>query len=88
MEPGEYLETFRGEIVVTSLFWDCECDKDFIHSKRHEACPICGAVREDQPDSRANEVLLICPELLTEQQRKSFIEALEWARKLSSGHWG
>jgi hypothetical protein len=41
---------------LTEEFWDCECATDYIHPKTASKCSKCGAVREDQPDSRVNEV--------------------------------
>lgn len=38
------------------LFWDCECEKNYIHPKTHAMCPYCGAWAKDQPDSRVEEV--------------------------------
>lgn len=46
-----------AEIKTTEKYWDCECEKNFIHPKIQTECPICGAVAEEQPDSRVNEVL-------------------------------
>lgn len=43
---------------TTEKYWDCECEKDFIHPKTQAVCPVCGEAAEDQPDSRINEVLL------------------------------
>ncbi len=37
-------------------FWDCECEKNYIRPKKVNQCLMCGAIRENQPDSRANEV--------------------------------
>lgn len=42
---------------TTDLYWDCECTEHFIHPKDCPKCKICGAVREDQPDSRVPEVV-------------------------------
>lgn len=40
-------------------YWDCECEHKYIHSRFEETeCLKCGALAEDQPDSRANEVLI------------------------------
>jgi len=44
-------------IKLSKNFWDCECDENFIHPKNQNTCPECGAVQEDQPDSRVDEVL-------------------------------
>lgn len=45
-----------GDLVLTSDYWDCECEDNFIHPKSQKSCSRCGALAEDQPDSRANEV--------------------------------
>jgi hypothetical protein len=39
-------------------YWDCECDKDFIHAKDTcHVCNLCGANKDDQPDSHYDEVV-------------------------------
>ena len=43
-------------VETTDLYWDCECEKNYIHPKAHIHCLLCGARVEDQPDSRVNEV--------------------------------
>jgi hypothetical protein len=45
------------EINTTEKYWDCECKDNFIHPKIQPRCYICGAIEEEQPDSRINEVL-------------------------------
>lgn len=47
-----------NEIETTEKYWDCECKDNFIHPKEQTKCNICGAVAEEQPDSRINEVLM------------------------------
>lgn len=42
---------------TTEEYWDCECEKDYIHSRFDRKCPKCGARREDQPNARVVEVL-------------------------------
>ena len=37
-------------------FWDCECKADYIQYKHTLKCRKCGCRKEDQPDSRAEEV--------------------------------
>lgn len=38
-------------------YWDCECEHHFIHAKADSSkCSICGAVEEDQPTSRQDEI--------------------------------
>lgn len=47
-----------GGFWTTRLFWDCECEKNYIRPKKLNGCSICGAFEEDgQPDSRTYEVL-------------------------------
>ena len=41
---------------LTDDYWDCECDENYIHSKTELSCPKCGALAEEQPDSRVDEV--------------------------------
>ncbi len=51
------IHTGNDDIQTTEKYWDCECEHNFIHSKTQTMCHICGAVADDQPDSRINEVL-------------------------------
>ena len=46
-----------GEILMTDQYWDCECNKDYIHPNTDDVCTVCHAHRKDQPDSRVTEVL-------------------------------
>ena len=41
---------------TTILFWDCECERDYIHPCTESSCPVCKAEREDSPDARVNEL--------------------------------
>ena len=41
---------------TTPLFWDCECEENYIHALIEENCPACGAAREEAPDARVHEV--------------------------------
>jgi hypothetical protein len=43
-------------IRLSSTHWDCECKEHYIHKNSDEVCIICGAVREDSPDSHYDEV--------------------------------
>jgi len=45
------------DIQLTDEYWDCECEKDYIHLRLQESCPVCKAESEDQPDSRVQEVI-------------------------------
>ena len=42
---------------TTPLFWDCECEENYIRSLTEENCFACGATREEAPDARVNEVI-------------------------------
>ncbi len=47
----------RDTFYTTSLFWDCECEYDYILPAFLDECPMCNSRREDQPDARVEEVL-------------------------------
>ena len=38
------------------LFWDCECESNYIHSHLIMKCLKCEALQEDQPDSIQSEI--------------------------------
>lgn len=44
-------------VETTEKYWDCECEKNYIHPKSQKVCFICNTVATDQPDSRVEEVL-------------------------------
>jgi len=45
------------EIEMNSNYWDCECNTNYIHSKKKEPyCSVCKVYEFDQPDSREEEV--------------------------------
>ena len=43
-------------VRTTSMYWDCECKKNYIHQKNVAICEECGADQDNQPDSRVSEV--------------------------------
>ena len=55
MEKNEKI----NDAITTEKYWDCECERDFIHPKTQSKCNICGVLAEEQPDSRVNEVLML-----------------------------
>lgn len=57
-------EFWLGEIT-TSTHWDCECEKDYINNRKHNYCCFCRTERDEQPDSRIEEVVRML------QERKS-----------------
>jgi hypothetical protein len=54
-DPIEVRE-IENDGETTPEYWDCECEKDYIHSKTGPICDVCGALAEDQPDSRLYEI--------------------------------
>ena len=45
------------DIKLNDNFWDCECEKDYIHHKSVQTfCTECKTLAEDMPDSREDEV--------------------------------
>ena len=51
------IEKLNDFITVNTDYWDCECETKYIHLKtRLSHCRRCGAVADEQPDARANEV--------------------------------
>ena len=44
-------------IVLAADFWDCECTERYIHRESVDYCPSCNTPRDDQPNSRVNEVV-------------------------------
>ena len=47
----------RDTFYTTPLFWDCECEEDFIYPASENGCLRCGSQRQHQPDARVDEVL-------------------------------
>jgi hypothetical protein len=46
----------KNDGETTPEYWDCECEKDYIHSKTVPICDVCGTLPENQPDSRLYEI--------------------------------
>ena len=42
--------------ILNPDYWDCECDDYYIHSKDADKCEMCGAVRDEMPDSHQSEI--------------------------------
>jgi len=51
-------------IKTTSKYWDCECLDFYIRPAKQDKCDDCGTVREEQPDSRIEEVIRFLKEEL------------------------
>jgi hypothetical protein len=52
---GERLE-YVGDIILNLDYWDCDCEKNYIHPKTQQICNICNYSQEESPASRENEV--------------------------------
>lgn len=46
-----------GSIQLDSRYWDCECAENYIHPHSDDCCAVCGATRDESPDSRVAEIL-------------------------------
>jgi len=46
-----------GDIVLCLIYFDCECDEDYIHPMTQKRCNKCGTYEVDQPNSHLSEVL-------------------------------
>lgn len=49
--------TTHSSFVTTDSYWDCECPDNYIKDRNQDECEICNSKKEDQPESRVNEVL-------------------------------
>ena len=45
-----------GYFITTSLYWDCECEDNYIRRSDQLMCEECGEFQEDAPNSRINEL--------------------------------
>jgi hypothetical protein len=46
----------KGPFYTTLLFWDCECEEQYIHPVTQDVCFACNSHREESPDAHVNEV--------------------------------
>ncbi len=58
----ELIKDLKGErphpiVITTDLFWDCECDTDYINYTSEAQCFECGCIKDESPDSRLIEVV-------------------------------
>lgn len=44
------------KIELNENFWDCECENDYIRYKNENSCDVCGALQEDSPNAREDEI--------------------------------
>ena len=44
-------------VKTTRFFWNCKCKQHYTHPKTYPECITCGAIREDQPDSKVEEAI-------------------------------
>jgi arginine deiminase len=57
----------KDKIVTNPNFWDCECRRFYIHPKTEQECKVCGASRNDMPDSRQNEIEKAFPDISSQK---------------------
>ena len=50
LDPG------NNYFITTSLYWECECDTNFIRSAQMNMCENCGAMKDDCPDARIGDL--------------------------------
>lgn len=51
--------------ITTDLYWDCDCENNYIHKKTDMTyCEICDAEEKDSPDSHLTEVILMLSEII------------------------
>ena len=43
-------------IITTKFFWDCECPTNYINPRGIPECKLCGATKDNQPDSMLEEL--------------------------------
>lgn len=43
-------------ITLNLDYWDCECEKEYIHPISQLSCCACGSLQEESPSSRDSEV--------------------------------
>jgi len=74
-------------IKTTPLYWDCECEYNYIHEKSKKPfCPVCNTHHDDQPDSRPFEVALLLSAQLSEVSddgNRETAEFILWASETS-----
>jgi len=56
-----------SEPKLTLEYWDCECETDYIHPVSEDICPVCDAMRVEQPLSHINEVIEAGFELMQDE---------------------
>ena len=54
IEP--HADQAAGMFYTTPLFWDCNCEEEYIHPATQEVCLACNTHREDGPDARVDEI--------------------------------
>lgn len=57
VEKGCDLPEVEASAETTKYFWNCECERDYIHPRNTGFCDKCKTRREYQPNSRIDEVV-------------------------------
>lgn len=79
-----------GGVKLTDEYWDCECEKNFIHPRSEDVCTVCEAQRENQPNSHVTEVLAHGFIIKEQEQTTMDIKelALEWIKNnIKENEW-
>ena len=58
----------NGGFFTTALFWDCECEHNYIHPLHRRECYACSVQRDDAPDARLIEVIRYATEFDLDQR--------------------
>lgn len=46
----------KETITFNENYWNCECERNYIHPKTQKYCNLCNVDVEGQPDSKTDEV--------------------------------
>ena len=46
----------QTDFCTNQNYWDCECEKKYIHHKSVKSCDLCNTSENEQPDSAENEI--------------------------------
>lgn len=55
--PGKLLEETDKHGVTSEEFWECSCEKNFLHKVSESACQVCGDVIDESPDALMSSVV-------------------------------
>ena len=50
------LDVTEPYFITSNLYWECECQPDFVRPRDMLSCEECGQMREDAPDARIADI--------------------------------